>query len=280
MIIDCHTHLFRYPDDYGKEFIEDYRRIWDISLDSLKYSEEDHFNAMKAVDRAIVFGLRSRALHMNTSNDFIARYVNAHSDKIIGFLSVDPDEEDVVREIRRCVKDLGLKGIKLGPIYQNFHPQDRKAYPIYETAQELNIPIMIHQGTTFIRRAPLEFAQPIQLERIALDFPDLKMIVAHLGHPWEEETIVLIRKQPNIYSDISALTPRPYRLYNDLVLCMEYGVLDKLLFGSDYPFTNPADSMKKLRRINRFAEGTNLPRIPIDAIESIIKENAVKALNL
>jgi hypothetical protein len=192
----------------------------------------------------------------------------------VGFLSLDPRDPNPYKTIRRCVEELGLKGIKLGPIYQGVSPQDPRYYPIYAAAQEFNIPILVHMGTTFVRRAPLEYAHPHLLERVAYDFPDLRIIVAHLAHPWEAETIVLARKQPNIYSDVSGLTPRPYRLYQDLVLAMEYGVLHKLLFGSDYPFTEPQAAARELLALNRFAEGTNLPRIPEEAIHRILYDNA------
>jgi len=129
-----------------------------------------------------------------------------------------------------------------------------------------------------VRDAPLKYAFPVLLEDVALSFPDLIVIIAHMGHPWEPDTIALIRKQPNFYADVSALTPRPYRLYNDLVLAMEYGVLNKLLFGSDYPVITPMQTIEGLRSVNVFAEGTNLPKVPNDAIDAIISRNAERTL--
>ena len=97
------------------------------------------------------------------------------------------------------------------------------------------------------------------------------MIIAHLGHPWVAETLVLIRKHPHVYSDISALHYRPWQFYNSLILAKEYGVLDKILFGSDYPFTTPEAQIEGLRNINHFAEGTNLPvRLTEEQIEGLI----------
>jgi len=96
---------------------------------------------------------------------------------------------------------------------------------------------MIHQGTTFVRTGPLKYALPILLDDVAIEFPELRMIIAHLGHPWIADTLVLIRKHPHLYSDISALNYRPWQFYNALIMAKEYGVLDKILFGSDYPFT-------------------------------------------
>jgi hypothetical protein len=139
---------------------------------------------------------------------------------------------------------------------------------------------MIHQGTTFPRTAPLKYALPLLLEDVAIEFPDLKMVIAHLGHPWIEDTIVLIRKQPNLYSDISALHYRPWQFYNALIAAKEYGVLDKLLFGSDYPFTTPEASLEGLRTINRLVEGTSLPRLAAEEIEQIIESPALARLGL
>ena len=279
MLIDCHTHVGKFPDHYHKEFLEDYSRVWKSKgVGSMEGTLQDHLDAMKVVDRAIVFGLRARDSGFDVPNEYVSEYANAHPDKLIGFASIDPNYENPRREIRRCVKELGLRGLKMGPTYQHFNPSMKKFDPIWETAQELGLPIVIHQGTTFVRNAPLKYALPILLEDIALRFPDLTVIVAHMGHPWEESTIALIRKQPNFYSDVSALTPRPYRLYNDLVLAMEYGVLDKLVFGSDYPVLSPLETMQGLRSVNTFAEGTNLPRIPEEKIEAIISKNAMNAV--
>ena len=176
--------------------------------------------------------------------------------------------------------ELGLRGLKLGPIYQGFHPLDGRAFGVYAKAAELGLPILIHQGTTFPRLAPLKVANPLLLEDVALAFPQLQIVIAHMGHPWMAETIVLIRKHPNLYADISALHYRPWQFYNGLILALEYGVEDKLLFGSDWPFATPAETAAGLRSINRFTEGTALPRVPDDVIEQIIGRDSLALLGL
>ena len=128
------------------------------------------------------------------------------------------------------------------------------------------LPIMFHQGTTFPRKAPLKYANPVLLEEIALRFPDLKMIIAHLGHPWEAETIVLIRKQPNVFSDISGLFYRPWQFYNSLRLAVEYGVVDKLLFGTDYPVATFEETVEGLHHV--------VPAFPRDAAASASRRPA------
>jgi predicted TIM-barrel fold metal-dependent hydrolase len=151
---------------------------------------------------------------------------------------------------------------------------------VYKFCQSHHLPILIHQGTTFVRTGPLRYALPLQLDEIAIEFPELKMIIAHLGHPWIAETLVVIRKHPNLYSDISALHYRPWQFYNALIMAKEYGVLDKILFGSDYPFTTPEAQIDGLRNINHFAEGTNLPRLTSEEIEGLIYTPTIQNLGL
>ena len=100
-----------------------------------------------------------------------------------------------------------------------------------------SLPVLLHTGTTFVSQAALECTLPRHLDRVAMRFPDVKIIMAHLGHPYEGECVAVIRKHPNVYADVSALHYRPFQLYHSLMLVQEYGVWNKLLFGSDYPFT-------------------------------------------
>jgi predicted TIM-barrel fold metal-dependent hydrolase len=278
MIVDCHTHIFA-TEHWSEEFIRDSIRATGKPIGYDKPWSE-HWQAMQVVDKAIVFGLRAKHTGIVVPNDFIAAYVNEHPEKLIGFASVDPNEQNYLDELRRAVEELKLRGLKLGPIYQNYAPMDERMQPVYEYCQRRRLPILIHQGTTFPRVAPLKFALPILLEDVAFAYPDLKIVIAHLGHPWIAETMVLIRKHPNLYADISALHYRPWQFYNALVMAMEYGVMGKLLFGTDYPFTTPEATIKDLREINRIPEGTGMPRLPEEAINGLIERDTLNLLGL
>lgn len=273
MLVDCHSHLWEYPSHISDEFVKDLKRSWGDKPNLLKAKPEDHLAAMRSVDKVIVFGLQARKAGYFVPNDYVADYVRKHPDKVIGFASVDPNDINAERELRRCIKELGLRGLKLGPTYQHFDPTSTKAARIFRLAEELELPIVIHQGTTFLRNAPLKYAHPTQLEEVALRFPDLKMIIAHLGHPWEDETAVLVRKQPNIFTDISAVHPRLFRLYNKLMTFTEYGVLGKIVFASDFPFFTPEETITGIQNVNKFAKEHYLPTIPESAIEAIIYQN-------
>ena len=234
---------------------------------------EDHWKASEIVDKVVVFGLQAKASGICVPNELIAEYAAQHPDKVEGWTSVDPNEPDCIEQLEYSVNTLKLKGLKLGPVYQHFDPQDRKHWPFFEKAQQLGLPIMWHQGTTFPSAAKLKWGLPLQLEDIAMDFPDLKMIIAHLGHPWEVDTMVLIRKCPNMYTDISAVHYRPWRYWQAMVAAMEYGVEHKILPGSDFPSGTMDNIIKGLRAVNKPVEGTGLPKIPTEVQDMILHEN-------
>lgn len=274
-----HGHVWL-PEHLGPSFTRDLGRAYGGSAPPerlLHVPPEAHVRAMEAVERAIVFGLRSRRLGLDVPNAYVAAYAAAHREKIVGFACVDPNEEDAPRQLEAAV-EMGLRGLKLAPIYQYFHPHGPEAGRLYRRAAAHGLPILWHQGTTFTETGPLELANPVLLERVALEFPELTQVVAHLGHPWYAETIVMIRKHPRMYADVSALFYRPWQFYNMLVLAQEYGVTDKLLLGSDFPFTTPADTIAALRRVNAAVDGTALPRVRDEVIEAIIERNAERAL--
>ena len=287
MIVDCHTHLMWYPDHVEQRYAEEALaskliklkysggQAYSANLDLHVYDSkpEVHWEVSKTADRVVVFGLQAKATGLWVPNEVIADYVNQHPEKMQGWASVDPSQPDHMEQFEYCIKDLGLKGLKLGPVYQHFDPQDRKYWPLFKRCEELNLPIMWHQGTTFPSRSKLNWGLPLQLEDIAMDFPDLRMIIAHLGHPWEEDLTVLVRKCPNVYTDISAVHYRPWRYWQAMVTAMEYGITHKILLGSDFPSGTIDNVIAGLRKVNAPVEGTKLPQIPLEIQDQIIYEN-------
>lgn len=280
MIVDVHTHVWETPCHIGEEFIHDAKVTAGQGYKDISVDLDKHWDAMQAVDRAVVLGFRARHVGVLVPNEYVADYAAKHPDRLIGFCSVDPQDTDAIEQLDHAVQTLRLRGLKMGPIYQNVAPTDSRFRRIMRRAEELRIPVLIHQGTTFCSNVSLEIANPIQLQPLALEFPRLRMVIAHLGHPWINETLVLIRKNRNMYADISALFYRPWQFYNALVAASEYGVLDRLLLGSDYPFTTPADTMTALRQVNAITEGTRLPRIPEAALEAIIHRDTLELLEI
>jgi predicted TIM-barrel fold metal-dependent hydrolase len=280
MIVDCHTHVHEYPGHVSQAFATEANvRAGDGGVD-LHVPPERHWRAIESVGKAIVLGFRAFHSGLVIPNEYIAGYVRTHPEKLIGFASVDPTRDDARETLEHAIKDLGLSGVKLAPIYQHVHPLDERMLPIYEFCQAHHLPILIHQGTTFLQAAPLAFGLPISLEEVALRFPDLKMVIAHLGQPWIAETLILIRKQPNLFADVSALHYRPWQFYNGLITAKEYGVLNKLLFGSDFPYTTPEATIGALRHFNRLTVGTNLPTLAAEEIDQLIHRPTLELLEL
>jgi uncharacterized protein len=280
VIVDVHTHVWECPCHIGEEFLSDARTTAGNPNLQVAVDLDKHWEAMQAVDRAVVLGFRARHVGVLVPNEYVAGYVGRHPERLIGFCSVDPQDPDAVDQLDDCVQRLKLRGLKMGPIYQNVAPTDSRFRRIMGRAEHLGIPVLIHQGTTFCANVSLEIANPIQLQPLALEFPKLRVVIAHMGHPWIAETLVLIRKNRNFYADISALYYRPWQFYNALVAAMEYGVLDRLLFGSDYPFTTPASTIEALGKVNAMVEGTGLPRIPEAKIEAMIRRDTLDILGI
>ncbi|MFB5662967.1 amidohydrolase family protein [Alteribacillus sp. HJP-4] len=277
-MFDCHTHVFG-PGHVGGAALEAVKRVWGEKYE-MKALPEENYECVKKCVGAIVLAFDAPATGMIVPNEYVAEYTSKFLDKLFGFASVDPNKWNAPSLLEYAVKELGLKGLKLAPFYQNFYPDGKKHFPLYAKAAELNIPILWHQGTSFIPEGFLEASRPAALDPIAREFPHLKMIIAHMGHPWIGECISVVRKNTNMYMDLSALGTRSWQYYNAMVLAKEYGVLNKILFGSDYPFFTSEETKESLYQINHLVEGTNMPRILNSEIEAIVHRNTPELLGL
>jgi uncharacterized protein len=174
-------------------------------------------------------------------NDFIAQAVQQHPDVFMGFGIVDPWQGEVARrEIRRC-KDLGLHGIgEFNPARQHFFPNDTRFYPLWAEAERLGLPLLFHSGYAAAgsgrpggRGVKLKYTQPLLLDDVAADFPDLKIICAHPSWPWTAESLAIARHKANVYIDLSGWAPKYFP--SELVQQVNSLLQDKTLFGSDAP---------------------------------------------
>lgn len=280
MIIDVHSHAWRFPQDFSEDFIRQAQRARAGKPVDLAVRYEDYAATASVPVRTIVFGGKARLSGVWVDDAYVAAYVARHPDTLIGYLSVDPTQEGWERDMREGHEALGLRGIKLLPMYAGFSPDDPRLEPLWQYAARHSLPVLLHMGTTFVAQAPLAFTLPRLIEPVALRHPDVKIILAHLGHPYEGECLVTIRKHENVFADVSALHYRPWQLYNSLMLAQEYGVWHKLLFGTDYPFTTVDASIAGLFALNGMLEGTNLPRLDPAQIEAMIHRDSLKLLGL
>lgn len=279
MIIDIHTHVFNASRHFGPKLNVDLVRC---GIDPAVWGsvEERHLETTQAADVAVVFGLQASATDWNIPNELVAAHVAKAPGRLLFFASIDPLQPGYMDELEKCHHHLGAVGVKLAPLYQNAHPQDARYYEMYRYCQKHGLPILFHTGTSFVGGTPLDYSRPVHFDAVAVDFPDLHMVLAHLGHPWEGETIAVIRRHANVYADISALYYRPWQFYNSMRLLVEYKAQHKVLFGSDFPFTTTGDSIKNIRSLNAVTGTSGLPEVPSDVIEEIINRDTLRLLNL
>ncbi|HTL55024.1 MAG TPA: amidohydrolase family protein [Candidatus Limnocylindrales bacterium] len=279
MIVDIHTHVFQPETDFGPRLLTDLQRVG-VNPTSWGNVSQRHLETTRAADVAVVFGLQGAATGWNVPNDAVARHVQLAPERLVFFASIDPGQSGFQEELERCHRDLHCRGVKLAPIYQGVHPLDPRYREIYAYCEKHGLPILIHMATTFSSGTPLEYARPAHLDQVALDFPELRIVLPHMGHPWEGETIAVIRRNANVYADVSALYYRPWQFYNSMRLLTEYHAEAKVLFGSDFPFTTTEDSLKGLRALNSVVGQSGLPRVPEEVIEGIIHRDALQLLGL
>lgn len=277
MVTDCHTHVGEDSHLFG-DFRADLERSWPDVI--WAGSPEQHWAAMSGIDRAIVVAFDAPAVGFVVPNEYVADYVARHPARLVGFASVDPNREDWRDRLHHAVDDLSMKGLKVGPIYQHFDPIGDAGMALFREAERLGLPVLCHQGTTFVRDAPLRYARPWLLDEVATACPDLTLWIAHLGHPWYEETMAVIRKHPRLFADVSALHTRPVQLYLALRAAVEYRVTDKLLLGSDFPFATIDGTISALRTVNDVVAGSGWPPIPESAIEGIIERDGLAVVGL
>jgi len=210
------------------------------------------------------------------ANEDVAAIANENSDIMIPFASIDPAKGKLgAREARRLVKDFGVRGFKFHPTMQGFYPNDRMAYPLYEAIAESGAIALFHTGQTGVGAGMhggmgmrLKYSNPMYMDDVAVDFPDMPIILAHPSFPWQEEALAVATHKPNVYIDLSGWSPK----YFPPILVRYCNTLlkHKMLFGSDWPAISPDRWLADFEKIE----------IKDEVRPLILKQNAAKLLKL
>ncbi len=248
-----HVHI---PVDEFLGFLGDFAepalRYFNADVGRREVKEVLDWFASLGIDYVVVLPIDSTSfLGRRVGNDVVASL--ARDDRVVGFCSVDPHSRYAVAELRRCVRELGLRGLKLHPQLQGFDPSDPAVWPIYEEAQELGIPVIFHTGTSGIGAGlpgggglRLELGRPMRIDPVAASFPDLPIVLAHGGWPWTDEAIAMALHKANVYVDLSGWSPR-YMPESIWRYSRHPALARKLLYGSDYPFISPERWLEEFR---------------------------------
>jgi len=249
MIIDTHSQIFNKAaiESMPKAMALSYQALFkDLKFPEIEDTLEDMAGA--GVDKAVIVAIDAETtFNYIVTNDLVADTVAKYPDKFIGFASVDPHKGLVAcAELERAVKELGLKGLKVLPHLIKVCPNEQMMYPLYEIAQDFDIPVLFHTGTQFHAGTKLKYCLPLYLDEVAVDFPKMKIIMAHFGYPWFYEGMSVVLRNPNVYFNIAGWSPR--RIPQEVIRQMNGPLKTKALFGSDYPL------LTRVRIVNEINE--------------------------
>ena len=297
MIIDAHAHVGEF-EHYGAHYAElmigsgrsgrpvwwDSTRTWtpqDLPTDISRFVRHlDEFG----IDRAIIWGFRCIPHGSAVPAEYVADVVRQHPDRFIGFHSPDPlGGWCAVQEVERAANELGLRGLKMFQPLNNIAIDDERALPIYAKAEELGIVVTIQTGWSRTPGSRLELHRPIGIDRVAMACPDLRIVIAHGGWPWVDETYAIMYKHPNVYTDTSDWPGFMTRdeIARALVTAKHLGLLNRVLWGSDYPLFSPARDLELYRSLPAFATRHEMEPTLTDAdIQGILGDNAARLLGL
>jgi predicted TIM-barrel fold metal-dependent hydrolase len=210
------------------------------------------------------------------TSEEVAEQARRHPDVVIPFASVDPGRGRAgVRLARRLIDEYQVRGFKFHPSLQRFYPNDRAAYPLYEVIAEHRLPALFHTGHTGVGAGQpggggirLKYANPIHLDDVAADFPEMPIVMAHPAFPWQDEAISIALHKPQVYIDLSGWSPKYFP--PQLVRYADTLLRDKVLFGTDYPALTPDRWLRDFEQLEIRPEVRPL----------ILKENAARLLGL
>jgi len=259
MRVDCHTHI-----------ISGQRGV-DCS---------EHLEAAERVDSCVVLAADSGD-GSKRANKVVSEYVGKHRDKMVGFGVVDAVKDGVDVKHLRVLKDqLGLSGVVVYCAGGGYHPLHSRAMRLYESAEALGLPVFFHNSGPFRGEDVLEYGQSYLLDEAARRFGGLKMIIGGMGRPFVKQTFCMVQKHANVYADLTLPAERVWEIYNVVVGAYEWGVMDKLLFGSGFPDGDADACTEALLGFNKLLTGTSLPMVPRGSIRNIIERNSLEVLGI
>jgi len=279
--IDIHTHAETstraLPDAVEREMEEARERYFRYKVKHPTIAQmAEYYRSRKMAFVVFTVDTERGMGFSGVTNEEVAESAAEHADVAIPFASIDPNRGKMgVREARRLIQAYGVKGFKFHPIVQDFAPNDRICYPLYEAIAEAGLPALFHSGQTGIGAGMpgggglrIKYANPMLLDDVAVDFPELTIISAHPGVPWQDEQLSVALHKPNVYIDLSGWSPKYFE--PKLVQYANTLLKEKVLFGTDNPVIEPDRWL---------AEFEKLPIKP-EVRPLIMKENAARVLKL
>jgi len=270
-VIDFHVHVGRQQDwhPWVIEYLKGINPTLFEKFDAIMSPGglEDLLQR-NGISHAVILAEDSPLTTGVVTNEFVHEFCKGR-ERFIPFASINPTTTRKPGDVlEACVKDMGFKGLKLYPPYQHFYPNDPVIYPLYERAVELRIPIMFHTGSSIYRNSKMKYGDPLHLDEVAADFPDLTIVMAHSGRGfWYDRAYFLSRIHRNVFMEISGLPPKKLL---DYFPELERNA-DKVIFGSDWPGVGG---------IGANVEAIRSAGLKNEAVDKILWKNAAKILKV
>lgn len=272
--IDVHVHL---ESDEGNNTANQAVKKYfgDSGVNHDRYALAEYYRSRKI--GCVIFSVDERLTGRTPiPNDKVAAFAAENSDIMFAFASVDPMRgKAAVEEAKRLIATGGIRGFKLHPPVQQFHPNDKLAYPFYEVINEAKLPVIFHTGHSGIGTGlrggggvHLKYGNPMDIDDVAVDFPDMPIIMAHPSFPWQDEALSVCLHKPQVYIDLSGWSPKYFPA--NLVQYANTLLKHKVLFGSDYPLIAPDRWLADFQKI----------AIRDEVRPLILKENAMRLFGL
>jgi predicted TIM-barrel fold metal-dependent hydrolase len=272
--IDTHVHLeSEVKDNQAAEAARKY--FGNAGVEYNRQALADYYRSRKI--GCVIFTVDERLTgRPPVPNDEVAQFAADNGDIMMAFASVDPLRgQAALDEARRLIKGGMIRGFKLHPPLQQFAPNDKRVYPFYEVLNEAKLPVIFHTGHSGIGTGMpggggvrLKYGNPMDIDDVAVDFPDMKIILAHPSFPWQDEAISVCLHKPHVYIDLSGWSPKYFS--PTLIQYANSLLKKKVLFGSDYPLLTPDRWLADFANI----------AIKDEVRPLILKENAVRLLGL
>lgn len=264
MIIDCHTHLNNYHED---------------RLVSLDECVDRLLQAMERnrVDYSLVLTSYQVTEHRPATRDVVRKVEAQPNLFVVAGVSYLHYTQSDLRELSEFLQEGKVRGIKIYPGYEPFYPWDKRCKVLFDLCMEYDVPLMVHSGDTYTAKGKLKYAHPLEVDEVAVDYPELKIIICHLGHPWLRDCMEVVYKNANVHADISGLVLGDFDskferwMKKEVEEVMLYaGDPSFFLYGTDWPLATMESYLE-------FMDKLNLPR---RSKEQILYENALRLFRL
>ncbi len=264
MIVDCHTHVNNYHEESWVPLKD--------GLDRLLAAMEKN-----RVDYSLVLTSYKVSKHRPATRDVVRAVRDIKNLGVVAGISYLDYKERDLRETAEYLQEGLVKGLKLYPGYEPFYPWDKRCQVIYELCVEYDVPVMIHSGDTFTPHGKLKYAHPLQIDEVAVDHPELRIVICHLGNPWLRDCMEVVYKNRNVYADISGLVLGDFdsKFENWMREQIEEVILYAgepryLLYGTDWPLASMESYLDFIRSLD----------MPAPTKDMILSDNAIRLFKL